>query len=343
MENEIIGRARGGARKNALMTPGQRKELSMKMQFAKKQRAGLPKAICGSEDQQITFGDIHIQCFVLDDETRVLTLRTLQSGIGMSEGGGKDGARKIPSLMVRLRNKGLNIMDLDVRANNPISFITPSGNVADGYDARILPDICAVLIEADRKKLLDKRYSQIAERAGTLQHGFATMGIIWLVDKVTGYGDFLKAKDFSRIIEAFVAKEMRPYVSKFPPEFYQQICRLRGIPYDPNSVKRPAYFGHLTNKIIYHRLAPGVWKELKAKAKTSTAVSKPHLHRFLTEDIGDPRLRSVIDKCTTAMELSDNWADFLPKLDKVLPVLSHSPQLKLDFDLNQNNDDGLGL
>ncbi len=37
----------------------------------------------------------------------------------MSEGGGKGGARKIPSLMTRLANKGIDIMDLDVRANNP--------------------------------------------------------------------------------------------------------------------------------------------------------------------------------------------------------------------------------
>lgn len=67
----------------------------------------------------------------------------------MSEGGGKGGARKIPALMARLKEKGIEIMDLDVRANNPIRFILPSGNVADGYDARMLPDICAVLIAAD--------------------------------------------------------------------------------------------------------------------------------------------------------------------------------------------------
>lgn len=96
--------------------------------------------------------------------------------------------------MARLAEKGLNIMNLDVRANNPIRFVAPSGIIADGYDARMLPDICAVLIEADRKRVLDKRYSHIAERAATLQHGFATMGIIWLVDQVTGYGDFKESE-----------------------------------------------------------------------------------------------------------------------------------------------------
>ena len=341
MDEVTTGRAKGGDARALALTPERRKEIAMLGVEAKRKRASLPKTICGDDNKRISIGDIEIQCYVLEGEIRVLTLRTLQSGIGMSEGGGKGGARKIPALMSRLSSKGINIMNLDVRANNPIQFITPSGGVADGYDARMLPDICAVLIEADRKRVLDKRYAHIAERAAALQHGFATMGIIWLVDKVTGYDDFLKARDFSRIIEAFVVKEMRPYVSKFPPEFYEQICKLRGIPYDPNSVKRPAYFGHLTNNIIYHRLAPGVWKELKTKSKNALTVSKPHLHRFLTEDIGDPRLRTVIDKCVTVMQLNDTWPEFLVQLDRVLPILSEPQQLKLEF--NPAKDDGLGL
>lgn len=270
---------------------------------------------------------------------RVLTLRTLQSGIGMSEGGGKGGARKIPTLMSKLREKGIEIMDLDVRANNSIKFVTPSGAVADGYDAKILPDICAVLIEADRKRLLDQRYKHIADRAATLQHGFATMGIIWLVDKVTGYDAFKKAGEFATIIKLFVAPEMREYVRKFPPEYYELICKLRKVPYDPQSVKRPAYFGHLTNNIIYNRLAPYIWKELKSKASKSLTVSKPHLHRFLTEDIGDPRLREVIITNIAVMKLSDDWFDFIKKIDKVLPP--YNKTLPLPFD--KADDNGIGF
>jgi hypothetical protein len=339
MENEPVGRAKGGAARALALTPEKRREISHKGVVAKKLKAGLPRAICGAEDKRLVFGEIEIQCYVLDNETRVLTLRTLQSGIGMSEGGGKGGARKIPALMARLKEKGIQIMDLDLRANNPFQFVLPSGNIADGYDARILPDICAVLIDADRKRKLDKRYEGIAERAATLQHGFATMGIIWLVDKVTGYDDFKKASDMGRIIEAFVEKAMRPYVAKFPPEFYKELFRLRNVPYDPKSVKRPGYFGHLTNNIIYSRLAPGVWKELKTKAKAAEVVTKPHLHRFLTPDVGDPRLQAVITTNVTAMQLSDDWSDFVRKLDRVLPAFQQT--LQLPFDGKQDTGTGL--
>ena len=339
MSESVTGKAKGGVARALALSPERRKEIARMGVEAKREKALLPKAVCGNENKKIVIGEIEIQCYVLEDETRVLTLRTLQSGIGMSEGGGKGGVRKIPALMSRLSGKGINIMGLDVRANSPIRFVSPSGNIADGYDAKILPDICAVLIDADRKGALDKRYAHVAERAAMLQHGFATMGIIWLVDKVTGYDSFRKANDIAAIIEAFVAKDMRPYIRRFPPEFYEQICRLRKVPYDPTSVKRPAYFGHLTNNIIYRRLAPLVWKELKSKAAKESGISKPHLHRFLTEEIGDPRLTEVIITNTTVMKLSNDWNDFLHKLDRVLPAYNETMLLPFD----DSNDTGQGL
>lgn len=338
--NEPNGKAKGGLARALALTSQQRLDISMKGVAAKKLKGMLPKAVCGDESRRLNFGNgIEIQCYVLEDETRVLTLRTMQSGIGMSEGGGKGGVRKIPALMSRLKEEGIQINDLDLRTNNPIQFITTGGNLADGYDAKMLPDICAVLIEADRKGKLDKRYADIADRAAILQHGFATLGIIFLVDKVTGYDDHKKANDFGRILEAFVSPAMRPYVSKFPPSFYKELCRLRNIPYDPKSVRRPQYFGHLTNNIVGSRLAPGVWKELKARSSLTLTKSKPHLHRFLTEDIGDPRLQQVITTNITAMQLSDGWGDFLRKLDKVLPPFQQT--LRLPFETKE--DDGIGL
>src|SRR5262249_49955233 len=134
---------------------------------------------------------IEIPCYVLNDGRRVLVQRGLQSGIGMSEGGGKSGARKIVELLGSLREKGLDIRDLIARANSPIKFIPPhGGNPGDGYEATILPDICAVLIDAGRLGKLGKRSAHLAERAALLQHAFASIGIIALVDEATGYQGF---------------------------------------------------------------------------------------------------------------------------------------------------------
>lgn len=53
--------------------------------------------------------------------------------------------------------------------------------------------------------------------------GFARVGIIALVGEATGY-----QRDLARILEAFITKELQPYVRTFPTDFYQEMFRLRG-------------------------------------------------------------------------------------------------------------------
>lgn len=53
------------------------------------------------------------------------------------------------------------------------------------------------------------------------------------------------------------------WVATFPDDFYSELFRLRGLEYPSATVERPQYFGHLTNDIVYKRLAPGVLAELR--------------------------------------------------------------------------------
>lgn len=131
---------------------------------------------------------------------------------------------------------------MGARADSPIRFIpTHGGNPADGYEATILPDICAVLITAGLKGVLEKRLEHLAERAALLQHGFGQVGIIALVDEVTGYQDYRARDALAKILEKFVAKELRPWVSTFPPDFYQEIYRLNGWDYKEGSSARSGH------------------------------------------------------------------------------------------------------
>lgn len=86
--------------------------------------------------------------------------------------------------------------------------------------------------------------------------------------------DFVRcSKDaLARILEAFIAKELQPYVQTIPEGYYRELFRLRGAAYTPTSVKRPQYFGHLTNDIIYARLAPQVLEELSKRGKRTPSV-----------------------------------------------------------------------
>ena len=71
MQNEAaVGKAKGGNARALILSPSRRKEISELALKAKRERSALPKAVCGSDDRMIVFGDIEIQCYVLEDETR---------------------------------------------------------------------------------------------------------------------------------------------------------------------------------------------------------------------------------------------------------------------------------
>ena len=69
--------------------------------------------------------------------------------------------------------------------------------------------------------------------------------MIALVDEATGYQNKRPVDALARILEAFIAKELQPYVPTFPGEFYEQLFRRRGLDYKTDSVQRPQYFGGL--------------------------------------------------------------------------------------------------
>ena len=314
--------AKGGRVRAQRLSKAQRSEIGRMGAMARWRKEGkLPLfAEYGAPDRPLKIDDVEIPAYVLADGTRVLAQRGLQSGIGLSEGGGKSGARRITELMTRIAGKGIDIRGLIARAENPIRFIPPhGGNAAFGYEATILPDLCAVLIEAGQQGALGKRLDHLAKRAAILQHGFATVGIIALVDEATGYQEYRQRDALAKILERFVAKELRPWIRTFPSEFYKQIFRLNGWEYSDNC-GRPGIVGHWTTNIVYKRLAPGVWKELDRQTpRDEKGRLKQKLSQRLTEEIGHPELRRHMEGVVMLMKYSPDWKVFMDRLDHEYP------------------------
>jgi hypothetical protein len=107
-------------------------------------------------------------------------------------------------------------------------------------------------------------------------------------------------------------------------------------------VKRPQYFGTLTNDIVYKRLAPGVLSELKKVIpKTESGRRKGALSQALTRNIGYPKLREHLGAAIAYMTISKDYPDFIDKLDRFRP--RYSEQYRLPFDYEPDADDGKGL
>ena len=126
--------------------------------------------------------------------------------------------------------------------------------------------------------------------AEILVRGLAATGIIALIDEATGFQDH-RAKDYLvRFLERYVAKEWRTYVRTFPVGFFKQICRLKGVPFRED-MRRPQYFGHIVNDLVWDRLAPGLKDELRRVNPTEENGRRKRKHfQYLTNNIGHPKL-----------------------------------------------------
>jgi hypothetical protein len=97
-----------------------------------------------------------------------------------------------------------------------LRYRTSRGNIAHGIRAEIIPKICEIWLDAEEQGRLGARQRKIAAKAKILMRGLARVGIIALVDEATGYEDD-RAKDaLAKILERFMAKELRPYVKDIP-------------------------------------------------------------------------------------------------------------------------------
>ena len=301
------------------------------------------KVIAGAPDRPLVIGEIAISCYVLEGETRVLSQRGLQSSIGLGTGGGQQqiGAPRLAEFLGFFARKGIDIQDLAARLEMPIKFQPPGGGrTAYGYPATLLVDLCNMVLEARKQGTLLKRQQRIAERCELLIRGFATVGIIALVDEATGYQAIRARRALATILEKFIAKALRPWTRTFPYEFYEQIFRLKGWP-GPAGVRGPRVLGHYTNDLVYQRLAPGVFAELRSKNPTMPyGTRKNKHHQWFTPDPGYVKLNQHIAAVMALMRAAPNWAVFHRSLERAFPKQNET--MPFLFDDDWPHDSGTG-
>lgn len=332
IETDIMGRAVGGKARAAKMTAEERSASARKASAARWEHQGEVRAVlAGSPDSPLRIGDVEIECYVLDDDTRVITQASMLRAVGRSARiPGAEGADEALPPILRAKSIRPYIQGVIEQAQ-PISFKLPTGTRANGYRADLLPTICEIYLAARADKKLPPNQMHIAAQAEILVRALAHVGIIALVDEATGYQEVRTKDALAVILEAFVAKELQPWVRTFPQDYYREIFRLKKISYDPASVRRPQYFGGLTNDVVYDRLAPGVKDELKAAQKKAEKSTK--MFQSLTSSVGYPKLREHLGSVVTLMKLSDDWGDFKAKLDRIHPSY-RNPKSPLWTDLS---------
>ncbi|EPU3936564.1 P63C domain-containing protein [Morganella morganii] len=332
-KEKVTGKAVGGKARAAKMTAAERTESAKKAAAAKKAKALLPTTI---NEGKLKIGDVEMDVAVLEDGKRIISQSSVFKALGRPTRGVRtaklvpsDGVINMPAFMDAGNLKPYIGQDL-IDAINKVQYKSILGVVQEGYDASILPLVCDVYLKA-RESGAITRPNQLdtAKKAEILVRSLAKVGIIALVDEATGYQRDREKNALAKILEAFVAKEIQPYITTFPADYYEELFRLRGLEYPPENPRfRPQYFGVLTNDIVYKRLAPNILEELKKQNNKSAKGTK--LFQNLTPNIGYQKLREHLSSTVTVMKLSNDYKDFIEKMNRLHPRFASVAQAELD-------------
>jgi hypothetical protein len=219
--------------------------------------------------------------------------------------------------------------------SSQIEFVTLKGGVAFGFLAETLAQICDVFIDAERASKLISSQKHIADKARILYKGFATIGIVALVDEATGFQAVRPKDALQEYLERLIRKELAVWAKKFPDEFYENIYKLRGWVWPGMGKNRYSVVAHYTRDLVYERMAPGLLSELESKSpKDDKGERDNRLHQWLTSDVGDPMLASQLQSLLTLQRLCVangwGWTKFMNMVDQIMPKKGQNLYLPLD-------------
>lgn len=306
------GPSRGGQERAKRLSAEQRKEIARQAAQARWARIEDPAALPEAEsDGKLPIGEIEVEVYRLTDRRRVISKRAMAKVLGLKSEGGSAFMRTMTRKGVR---SGLpeNLLH---RLENPIHFKPLTGDLADGYLAEDLIDVCNGLIAADRAGKLHSSQHFLAIQAEIIVCATAKLGINKLVDEAVGYVSDRK-DEYRKLFNKFIADECRQWEKEFPPKFFDALYRLYGLKrVDPTSNKHPQFFGKFIRKYIYHPLASSNGAILEMLEEKNPVVyanggRKYKLHQWIDKEVGIFAFRQHLWQTVGIAEASKTKAAF---------------------------------
>ncbi|MBV1796745.1 P63C domain-containing protein [Siccirubricoccus sp. G192] len=243
---------------------------------------------------KIDLGGNELDCYVLNDETRVLSSGSTTKAIAKIERG---------SLQDYIGQKALNpFIDKDKILQETIRFTIPGTQwAAIGITTEHFELICRGYVQALYEGAnLTERQREIAIRCAMLTAGLTRIGLDALVDEATGY-QYDRAEDALQVkLRAFISEELRAWEKTFPDQLWEEFGRLTG--WKTPLQTRPKWWGKLVTELIYDTLDEDVAKYLKEN-KPPPGV---RWHQQLTDNVG---VRQLVSRCYEVVGMAKTCDD----------------------------------
>jgi hypothetical protein len=283
-----------------------------------------------------------IPCYVTDDGIRIIASRRLQVALGVTEettsSGGQVPGKRLDRFFNQKSLKTLFNKENEGFLWTPIRA-TWQGKSIIGYQAELLPTICEAMLKGRREGIIQgTRQKIIAERCEILLSGFARIGLIALIDEVTGYQEIRKKDELATLLSEWIEKEnYRKWTKTFPLQFYEEIYRLRGWNMLNPKLQRPGVVARYTDDLIYMRLAPSLLTILRQKNPIFHGRRKVKHFQWLTGEVGEPNLKARLEAIIAVMRISKSWEELKRYINRLYPKLGQ--QYEIQFPEIEMNED----
>lgn len=299
-----------------------------------------PKLLKAVAEGTLPVGDVKIPCYVLEDGTRLISQRGMQTSVGMSTGGAGGGAHRTAQFAAKLEVKYSENKDiiarteLSDRLRKPLVFVpVHGGNPAYGQEATALIDFCELILQCRDDGLLTEHQQRVyATEAQKVMRAFAKVGIIAVIDEVTGYQYKRPHDEMSKLLSLYVMPEHRPWIRTIPPEYTKELYRVWG--WDTTSQRGPRYAGKLTRKLIYQQLPPPVLPRLDELNPANEKYQRKRKHfMHLTDEIGLQHFKGQLAAVMALLRASPNKRIFMTLFNRAFAKqLSMLTEQELDSD-----------
>lgn len=265
----------------------------------KQSSIGFPDSPFAKYTGQLILGDKTVDCYVLDNGERVISLRATMKAIANIESGALGDYIGVDALKSYI-NRDLVLAEIK-EFNIPGTQLKGKGITAENF-----LDICRAYVNAlQNDALKTDRQKEIAMQCSILLASCAKVGLIALIDEATGY-QYDRAETALQLkLKAFIADEMRDWEKTFPDELWEQFGRLtkwRGALHS-----RPKWWGKLVMELVYEGLDADVAAYLK-KHKPPP-VHRKNYFQWLSENYGLKQLITHIYEIIGMAKTCDNIAE----------------------------------
>lgn len=326
---------KGGIARRESLSPNERRRLARQAAIVRWSQVGdVPEA---EYQGQLTIGERQLEVYNLGDGRRLFHKRVMGHALGLKSQGGNAFMKMISGQAIRSEIPD----ELVEKLSKPLIFRAFNQDLAHGYEAGVLIDVCQALIEARNKGLLNAKQEFLGIQSEIIIRACAKVGINALIDEATGYSDNKRKDEYRQIFQEFLREEHSQWQDpEYPDKFFDMIYRLYGLKRkNPDSTKHPKFFGKFIRKYIYYPLANShgaILEELDQKNPVvyTNGGRRYKLWQFLSEKIGIPAMRAhlwqTIGIGGTVSDAVSFERAFYRAFPEAIPSKRDDSQLRLD-------------